>query len=78
MDLFGGLLEVNAVKGTSATSARETQVLLAWSKMASVYSMVVPGCPRWVVIGALTWGTSRRGTYPGAPPRPGAPTVGAP
>ena len=34
-------LEVNAVNGISATSARETHVLVGSSKTASVYSKVV-------------------------------------
>ena len=71
-------LEVNAVKGTSATSARDTQVPVASSKTASVYSMGVHASSPMAAIAALTLGSRRTVTDTSAPPRTAAPTVGAP
>jgi len=71
-------LELNAVKATSATSARDTQVLLASSKMASVYSIGVHACSLMVAIAFLTLGSIRTVTDTCAPPRTAAPTAGAP
>lgn len=53
------LFEENAVKGTSATSARNTQTPVASSKMLSVYSMGVHASSLMVAIAALTLGFRR-------------------
>lgn len=47
-------LEVNAVNGTSATSAREIQALVASSKIASVYSIGVHASSAMALIARFT------------------------
>jgi hypothetical protein len=48
---------VNAVKGTSATSALEVQVPVSWSKIACGYLMPVHAFSSMVAMAALTAGS---------------------
>ena len=52
-------LELNAVTGTSATSAKEIQVPVASSRIASVYSIFVQASSGIVAIARFTAGSIR-------------------
>jgi len=71
-------LEANAVNGISATCARETNVPVASSKTASVYSIVVHASASMLAIAALTFVVSRTVTDTSAPARSAAAMVGRP
>src|SRR5664280_2116989 len=71
------LLEPNAVNGISATSAREIQVLVVSSKIASVYSILVHAPGSIVAIAALIRGSSLTVTDTSARARRAAASSGA-
>ena len=71
-------LAANAVKGISATSAREIQPPVASSNTASGYSMGSTPSSAIAAIAALTWGFIRTVTDTSAPARIAAPTAAAP
>lgn len=60
--------DANAVKGTSATSAREIHVPVASSRIAFGYLIVVHASSPIEAIAALTGLVARRVTYTWAPP----------
>ena len=70
--------EVNAVKSSSATSAREIQVSVVWSKTASVYWIVCQVSSSMVAMAAFTRLSRRTVTDTSAPALIAADTVGCP
>ncbi len=66
------------MNGISATSARETQVLVCSSKTASVYSIGVQASSPIVAIAALTLGSRRTVTETSAPALSAAAMLGWP
>jgi hypothetical protein len=68
----------NAVNGISATSAREIQRLVVWSKTASVYSIGAHPSTGMAAMAALTLGSRRTVTETCAPARTAARTAPGP
>jgi hypothetical protein len=68
-------LELNAVNGISATSARDTHVLVVSSKTASVYSIGVHPSSGILALALVTSGSNRKVTDDCAPAHIAAATV---